>query len=233
MTDTSDLTCVLYTCNEISDYFAESTRSILLEAIGSLPLIVVSQEKMDMGFNSKNIVVPKHRSHVNIYRQALIGAKAATTKYIALVEDDVLYVKEHFDYRPKNKPFAYNLGYWGVYTWQKEPVFNYKGRQNLNFLICERQAFIDAMEERFAKYPEESMVNKDIWAEPGKYERQLGVTPCETENFYTQPACIKFSHEDELSYAALGTRKRAGELRATEIPYWGSIDSVKKLYTSS
>lgn len=229
MTPTSDMTAVLYTSNRINPTFAKNTQTELLRSIGDLPLVIVSQKKMNLGYNCTNVVVGKYSSHVNIYRQALLGALTADTKWIALCEDDVLYVPEHFKYRPKNKPFAYNLGYWGVYTFQKEPVFNYKGRKNLNFLICDRIAFIEAMEERFRKYPDESMVNKDIWAEPGKYERQLGVAVCETEDFWTNPACIKFSHENELSFAELGVKKRAGELRALEIPYWGHIQDVLKL----
>jgi hypothetical protein len=89
------------------------------------------------------------------------------------------------------------------------------------------------MEERFAKYPDPDPDNKhlkDIWAEPSKYERQLGVTIREHEEFYTLPPNIKFSHETELSFAGLGTRKRSGELQATALPYWGRAEDVRKLY---
>lgn len=219
MTETSDLTVVFYTANHIPTDFYENTHKQLLEAIGDLPLIEV-------------IKPPKvERSHFQIYRQALQGAKQATTKYIAMAEDDVLYSPEHFKYRPKNELFAYNLGYWGVYTWQTPPVFNYKGRRNMDSLICDRLAFIEAMEERFAHYPNPSGDGlKDVWAEPGKYESQLGVKVQHCEVFYTQPPNIKFSHQTELSFEGLGTRKRAGELRALSIPYWGSIDDILKLY---
>jgi len=222
----SDLTVVYYTANVISDYFAKNTQKQLIEAIGSLPLITVSKKPMNLG---ENIVVDSPRSHFNIYRQAMIGAKAAKTKYIAMAEDDVLYSPAHFQYRPRNAPFAYNLGYWGIYTWQDPPIYNYKGRRNLDSLICPRDAFIEAMEERFAKYPNDE-ADKDLWAEPGKYERQLGVTVRESESFYTQPPNIKFSHKTELSYAGLGDRKRAGELRAIEIPYWGRVEALRELY---
>jgi hypothetical protein len=36
------------------------------------------------------------RSHLNIYRQILEGCKAATTKYVAMAEDDILYSESHF-----------------------------------------------------------------------------------------------------------------------------------------
>jgi len=225
----SDLTVIYYTANNISDYFAKNTQKQLLKAIGDLPLISVSKKPMDLG---QNIVVDLPRTHFNIYRQALIGAMAAETKYIALAEDDVLYAPEHFKHRPVDGRFAYNLGAWSIFTWQDPPMFTHKGtvRRNLNSLICERNLFIEAMDERFAKYPEpDGQRIKDLWAEPGKYERQLGVTVRETTVFYSNPPNIVFSHKDELSFEGLGTRKRLGEFRAIEIPHWGkAIDIVKE-----
>jgi hypothetical protein len=109
-------------------------------------------------------------------------------------------------------------------------MYNYKGRRNLGNLICDRVAFIEAMEERFAKYPEPDDSIKDVWAEPSKYEHSLGVAKREAEDFYSQPPNIKFSHPTELSFAALGIRKRSGELRAYDIPYWGRAEDIRKLY---
>lgn len=226
----NDLTAVYYTCNAISEKFARNTQDHLLRALGEIPLVSVSHEPMLLG---KNVVVDLERSHFNIYRQALIGAQEATTKYIALCEDDVLYSPEHFKYRPKDdKKFAYNLGAWSIYTWVKPPMFTHKGivRRNLNSLICERNLFIDAMEERFSKHPNPTGELKDVWAEPSKYERQLGVTIRESEEFYTNPPNIIFSHQTELSFAGLGTRKRVGEFRATSIPFWGSASGIMELY---
>lgn len=216
----SDLTAVYYSANYITSKFMKNTHDRLLEVLGDIPLV--------------EIIKPPEveRSHFQIYRQALEGAIRAETKYIALCEDDMLYSPEHFKYRPRKAPFAYNLGYWGIYTW-REPMFHYKGRKNLGGLICDREAFIMAMDERFRKYPNPDKNDqrlKDIWAEPGKYERQLGCNPCETEDFYTLPPNIKFSHETELSFLGLGTRKRAGELQAEVIPYWGRAEDVRKMY---
>lgn len=218
MQTSNNLTAVLYTAQTIPEYFASQTMVRLVMALGDVPLVV-------------NVIKdPSLRSHCNIYRQALEGAKEAETKYIALCEDDQLYSPEHFKYRPRKKPFAYNLAYWGIYTWQDPPIYNFKGRKNLGNLICEREAFIEAMEERFRVWPDETKVDTNIWAEPGKYERQLGVTVRETEDFYTHPPNVKFSHENELSFAGLGTRKRAGEMRALDIPYWGKASDIRELY---
>jgi len=222
-----DISAIYYTANRISDHFAENTQRHLLEAIGEIPLITVSQQPMHFGHN---ITVDFEPSHFNIYRQALIGAKEATTKYIALCEDDVLYSPEHFKYRPKGRKFAYNLGAWSIYTWG-DPMFSHKGtvRKNLNSLICDRKLFIEAMEERFTRYPNDE-ADAGLWAEPSKYERQLGVTVRESEVFYTNPPNIIFSHQTELSFSGLGTRKRLGEFRAITIPHWGSASGIIELY---
>lgn len=170
-------------------------------------------------------------SHTNIYRQALIGAKAAETKYIALAEDDVLYTPDHFKLRPQEGKFGYNLSVWNLFTWGK-PLFHRKdgGRRNMYSLICERDLFIEAMEERFKKWPDDSKIDISVWAEPSKYEKYLGVTIREWEPLYSKNPLIAFSHQTALSFENLGTRKKQGQVQALEIPYWGSAVDVIKLY---
>lgn len=223
----NDLTIVYYTANVISERFASNTRLQLLRVAGQYPIISVSHKPIDLG---QNIVVDLPRSHLNIYRQALIGAKQAETRYIAFAEDDVLYSAIHFENRPSEGKFAYNVGCWSLFTWISPAVFTYKGRKNLCNLICERELFIKAIEERFKRWPDDSKIRLGLWAEPGKYERQLGVTVQETEEFYTNPPNIMFSHETALSFDNLGARKRMGNIRATEIPMWGSAESIRNLY---
>lgn len=219
MSGTNDITAVYYTAGHLPKQFQAHMMGQLKHSLAGIPMEIVR-----LGDESE-------RSHFMIYRQALAGAKKATTPYIALCEDDVLYSPEHFKYRPSPGKFAYNLGAWSIFTWGK-PVFTHKGivRRNLNGLICERELFIEAMEERFAKYPKPTDDLKKIWAEPGRYENQLGVTVRETEEFYTNPPNIVFSHQTELSFAGLGTRKRVGEFRAYEIPYWGTAEKIRGLY---
>jgi hypothetical protein len=222
-----DLSVVFYTANVTPEGFMRQVQFQLLKAASNTPIISVSHKPLNFG---KNIVVDLPRHHLSIYRQALIGAKAATTKYIALCEDDVLYSPEHFKHRPQPGKFAYNLAYWNIYTWTKPALFSWKGRRNLGQLICERELFIQAMEERFAQWPDDSKIDLGLWAEPSKYERQLGVTIQEAEEFWTSPPNIVFSHETALAFNNLGTRKKLGELRATELPDWGNAETIRSIY---
>lgn len=222
-----DLTIIYYTANEIPEHFAHRVRETLKSASKGIPIITMSKQPTDFG---TNLVTTSPRSHVGIYRDCLIGAKAAKTKYIAFCEDDTFYVKEHFEYRPTHNKFGYNISCWSIFTWSDPPIFSYKGRRNMSGLICERELFIEAMAERFKRWPDEEKIDRATWAEPGKYESQIDVTVRETEEFYTNPPNVMFTHEAGLSFHTIGKRKRLGELRALEIPYWGRADKMTQFY---
>lgn len=231
----NDLTIIYYTANWLdtkNPYFLENTKKQLLKAIGDLPLISVSQKPMALG---KNICIGDiGRSHLNIYRQILIGAKEAKTKYVAMAEDDVLYSYQHFHYKlPKKDVFLYDMNKWSIFTWTKPPIFSFRtNRKVVNSLIAPRDMLVNAMEERFKKFkgiPEEK-IPLHYWGDPGRYELKLGVTPRETEEFYSDCPNIVFSHPEAYGYLSRGTRKRLGDLRAIELPYWGRAEDIVKLY---
>lgn len=218
-----DITVVYYSANRVPEAFAATIRAQIAQSAKGLPIISVTHRPIDFG---DNYVVDFPYHHLSIYKQALLGAQYAKTKYLALTEDDVLYSPAHFKYRPQQAKFAYNIAYWGLYTWTKPPVLSWKGRRNLSQLICEREAFIRVVEERLA------LDNRGeiIWGEPGKYEARLGLSVNNTETFYAHPANIMFSHETAMAFGNLGTRKRLGELRAYEVPYWGHAEEILKIY---
>lgn len=217
----NDLTIVWYTAQNLPKNFYFKCRETLAQAA------------KDAGIESVIEIYQPHdipRSHLQIYRNALEGAKQAKTRYIALCEDDVLYHPDHFTYRPPAGVFAYNMNVWSIFTWVKPPIFNYKDRINLSGLICERELFIEAMEERFAKHPDDSKIDISVWAEPGKYEGYLEVTKRQFEKFYTDNPNVAFSHETALSFENMGKRKAMGKIKAIEIPFWGSAQDVLKIY---
>ena len=92
------LTVVYYTSNREDEAFEKKIRERLLETIGNLPLVSVSQKPIDFG---KNICVGDVGvSNQNVFRQLQIGAMNATTPFIATAESDCLYPKEYFEYIP-------------------------------------------------------------------------------------------------------------------------------------
>jgi len=224
----NDLTIIYYTANSIPEHFTQNIRNNLIKEADGIPIIWVSKKPLGL---ENNIVVDTPRSHLNIYKDALVGVKAAKTMYVAMAEDDVLYSSSHFARRPSAlNVFAYNMNYWNIHTWD-DPLYSQKlgGRRNLHSLICSKDQFIKAMEERFAKYPD-GLRDYGIWAEPGKYEKHLGVTEQQTEGFCTNPPNVVFTHQTALSFNHLGRRKRLGEIRALEIPHWGHAKEIRKVY---
>lgn len=232
----NELTIVYYTSNYLetaNPYFLNNTKKQLLRAVDGLPIVIVSQKPTLFGDNSTNVVMGDiGRSHLNIYRQILEGCRHAKTKYVAMAEDDILYSWEHFHSEvPKADYFLYDMNKLSLFTWTKPPVYSFRhNRMVVNQLIAPRKLLIDALEERFNRYPDESKVDLRVWGDPGRYERQLGVTIRPTDTFMCTCPSIVFSHKDAYGYLTQGKRKRLGDLRILEIPFWGRAEDVLKLY---
>jgi hypothetical protein len=102
-------------------------------------------------------------------------AKAAKTEYVVLCEDDCLYTREHFTcYRPPKNLFGYNHNKWGLYVWEKNPIFSYKfNRSVLSQCIAPRKLLIESLTERFNAGIPENETTARVFAEPGRYERHF------------------------------------------------------------
>lgn len=243
----NDLTVILYTSNYLDDknpYFIENTRKQLLLATNGLPIISVSQTPTTIGHNIclGNI----GRSHLNIYKQILIGAKAAKTKFVAMAEDDILYSPQHFrlsdyikkEYLERADHFIYDMNKLSIFTWSKPPIFSFRPhRMVVNHLIAPRKMLIDALEERFNRIPFLKSVGWDerkickYWGDPGRYEELLGVTPRPTRQEYSWSPSMVFSHEYAYGYENnQGKRKKLGNLLISEVPAWGRAEQVLKLW---
>jgi len=220
----TDLTILFADNGVVNRPFAEAVRQELIKAIGELPVISLTATPLDFGLN---IVDEGPYSLNNYYRQLLKMAKLATTPYIAFCENDTLYPDEHFRYRPKLDTFAYNYNRWNLYTWSEPPFYSLKQRKILATLIAPRELFIEAMEERFAKY---DIVPDEWFGEPGRpaHESRLGITLRKAEAFETYNPIVVFSHPAANAHKT--AVKRAGKIRALEIYYWGKAKDLRKMY---
>lgn len=227
-----DLTILFYSANQISDYFMSNVVSQLKKAVGDTPIVSVTHKPMKLG---KNIVVNMERSVYSIYKQILIGAREAKTKYVATAEDDVLYPPEHFQFRPGEGELAYDLNKWSIFTWYQPPVFSQrKNRRTMTSLIGDRETLIKTLEERYAKYPIRELVPELIsryyWGEPGRFEDHLGISKVNTIKYNSTIPSVVFSTPEALGFNNLGARKAHDPNRATELPYWGTAEQILKLY---
>ena len=234
-----DLSIIYYTSNYLekeNPVFVKNTKKQLLRAIGDYPLISISQEPMDFG---KNVCVGDiGRSHLNIYKQIMIGCQHAKTKYVAMAEDDIFYSYEHFHTKVKDNVFLYDMNKLSLFTWTKPPVYSFRHkRMVVNQLIAPTKMLREAMEERFARREE---LNKQgikdeeflkYWGDPGRYERHLKVTVRPRDEFMCINPSIVFTHPKAFGYEENhGKKKRLGDLRIIEIPYWGRAEEMMKYY---
>jgi len=203
-----DLTILFYSANRISDkILAPVVRSLKKKGI---PIVSCTHEKMDLGNNS---VFPKNkRSLQNIYRQVLDCARRAKTKYVALCEDDCLYDRDHFSYRPK-KPFGYNTNRWVLHL--DEKVYSKRIRPILSQCIAHRETLIKNLEERFKL----KHIPDKYCGEMGCFEKQLGMTEYEYETFENKIPNLIVAHGKNT----MG-RKYVANQPCTNIDHWGPID---------
>lgn len=222
----SNITIILLTANRVPEGWAKFHKEKLIEAANGSPIITLSQKPMDWG---TNILQNAEYGISNIYYQLLKGAKAAETDFIAVAEDDILYPKEHFEFRPPEDTFAYNMNRFNVFTWGR-PTYFWKDRMGNSTLVAPRKLTIEALEERFAKYPDGTPYG--ITGELGRnnVEDKLGVTRRKSAWFTTETSIIKIDHEFGIDRLARTHRKGMGILRSYDIPYWGKAEDVVKKF---
>lgn len=219
----NDLTIIFLTANEVPEKWAEFHKNILLGY--NLPVITISRKPLDWG---TNILDTKPKTISNIYYQMLVGAKKATTPFVAIVEDDTLYPVGHFDFRPQEDTFAYNINRFNLFTWG-HPVYFWKDRISNSTLIAPRKLMIEALSERFKKYPQGT---------PDRYtgelgrpliEKRLGLIRRKIIMFESDDSIVRIDHEFGIDVLAKGHRKGLGPLKCYDIPHWGCArDLIKK-----
>lgn len=219
----SDITIIMLTANRVPKKWAAFHKQKLIEAADGSPIITISREPLDWG---QNIIDTQEYTISNIYFQLLQGAKAATTEFIAVAEDDTLYPKEHFQFRPPEDSFAYNQNRFGVFRWSKTPTYFWKDRISNSTLVAPRKLAIEALEERFAKYPQGTP--SGLTGELGRanIEDKLGVKRQKVIWFQTEISVVRVDHELGIDRLSQTHRKGMGILRAYDIPFWGKASDI-------
>lgn len=142
-----DLTVVYYTCNREAEAFERRIQQTLLNTIGSTPLISVSQKPIDLG---QNICVGEvGPSYQNAFRQLLIGAEAAMTRFVCPAEADFLHPAEYFEFIPPRDDTFYPAHPIYVLFAQrgKGRYFALKHRGSEAVMVVGRRFLIDRLHE--------------------------------------------------------------------------------------
>lgn len=224
----SDITLIMLTANRVPEKWAEFHKQKLIESANGSPIITISRKPLNWGIN----LLDEEEYHIsNIYYQLLRGARHATTDYIAVVEDDTLYPKEHFEFRPPLDTFAYNMNRFNVFRWSRTPTYFWKDRQSNSTLIAPRLLAIEALQERFDKFPDGTP--SGFTGELGRknIEDNLGVTHRKSMWFYTEEvSVVRVDHEEGVDRLSRTHRKGMGILRAYDIPVWGKAQDLVNIF---
>ena len=217
-----DITIIMLTPNRVPKEWAKFHKEKLMEAVGDTPIITISKEPLDWGIN----LLQTEYGYPNIYKQMLRGAKLATTEYIGMADDDVLYPKSHFQFRPKEDGFYYNFNRWQLCTWG-EPMYSHKPRCGNGCFIGKRELVIEALEKRVA-------ANPDL---PHYFTKELGTSRAmrkydkfESKPFYSEEPLMVFVHEFGADSDAKRHRKIIWPVRAYDIPVWGRAEDLVKKF---
>ncbi len=209
----NDLTLLFITAGEIPPIWA----TFHMEQLKQLPYpMITRRDKEKMGYET-------------IYKRMLEGAKQATTLFVAVIEDDVLYPPEHFHYRPKMDEFAYNQHRWALLAWNPS-MYSWRNRFSNCSLIAPRELMIEALEERFAKWP--NGIPQEWCGELGRknVDRWLNVTPRKSVIWYSKIGLVQINHDDATEDRQKRHRKDFGPVKAYDIPKWGKAEELIKLY---
>ena len=212
-------TILYYTSNREDPKFERKIIRKLLENSGGLPIVSVSQKPMNLG---KNICVGDiGHSYLNLYRQQLIGAKKARTKYLIFAEADYLYPKEYFEFEPKNENVYLYDNIWILY---KRKYLSFR-KKNISHgaQIVKRKYLIERLENGLKGMPQWYNGNPVPWLS----RRQMKlVTEPPYSLFHGNIACISFKTGDGMNmWTAI---ERGRNFRKMSLPGWGSADNLRK-----
>ena len=218
-----DITIIMMTPNLVPKNWAKYHKQKLLEASDGAPIITISSKPLNWGSN----LIQEEYGLPNLYKQLLRGAKTATTEWIAVADDDTLYPKEHFAFRPKEPGFYYNLNRWHLFTWG-EPFYFHKPKPGGGLMIATRILVIEAMEARMAADPklEGHYSVKELGASRrmGKYDKH------EFKQFYTTRSIVSFYHEKSIDEFIRRRKKYVWPVRAYDLPLWGRAQDLRKKF---
>jgi hypothetical protein len=230
-----DLTVIFLTNNRLPESWQKFHKEKLLEAVGDTPIITMS--RIPTNLVGINLIQDYPPSKQNIFYQILRAVRLVKTKYIAVVEDDTVYPKDHFGLRPPDdETFVYNKHRWSLYSW--EPVYHLKNWIKTGaVLIAPTKLALDLLEERFAKYPMDTVnMPLGMMGELGVYEKELGLRPRKVVELASENPVVQLDTDfftkinEEKETIERRHRKSMGKIKALSVPYWGCAKNLTKYF---
>ena len=248
-----DKTLIYITENKCPEPLFTAAINHLKEVAEGYPIVSVSHKPVDLG---TNICVGEHkRSWVCLYRQVLAGCKEAKTRHVSIIEHDCFYTREHVEWEPPtDDKFYYNENVLLV-CWDKKNHPDKMGmyskfwrhpRLSLSQLVCNRQLYIKALEQRLDLIDRDRQATKriDHLTEPGaskesaKYKKKLIDRANSGSSAYLKTLLPDFIELEEyetfnnripnldVRHGRNFTGPRRGRKRRYKIKHWGRFEDL-------
>lgn len=212
----SDLTVLYYTANVEPEAFENRVRERLLKLASHLPIVSVSQKPIDLG---ENICVGERGAcYANEYRQILIGAQAAKTKWLVAAEADFLYSPAYFSFVPDSGDvWRYN----NVWILWRSRSYDRGYRRKTNSegaQVVRREFLIERLTERMSGFSE--------WRDPSQDWRNVQIYGRSEWHTYGDPEQPVVSVKSGWGMRP-STHTHRTEEPVMELPLWGGAAALR------
>jgi hypothetical protein len=208
-------TVIYYTSNREEESFEKVIREKLLEVIGDLPLISVSQKPIDFGDNI--CVGDVGISNQNAHRQLQIGATMAKTPFIHAAEADCLYPPEYFKFIPPVLDRAYRTP---IYLLNLYKGIFKKKLASESATVVGRDYLIKMIDRSLARF------KKGVWNNKLEHGSNVPVT-FRRQNY----EIFKIKNPIVNIKTKFGMHQVHGTVgKADFLPYWGTPQNVRRLF---
>ena len=217
-----DLTVIYYTSNSEKPDFEAKIRQSLLDSMGDLPLISVSQKPIEFG---RNICVGQvGRSAQNVFRQMQIGVAAAKTRFVCPAESDILYPPEYFTFRPpRDDTFYLAMPLWVLFAQRGGgKVYCRKPHGSESSMVVNRDLLLSRLDVMLANLGQWGDQDADGDKLPWMLDKRL----TRRDHFQLSTGVVTFKTDQNLH------RKTPHDVlsKTRELPYWGTATDLIARY---
>ncbi len=211
-------TIVYYTSNKEKPEFERRVQENLVKVSHGLPIISVSQQPIELGYNIcvGNVGV----SGFNMFRQVQIACQRAEADFIISAEADCLYPPDYFDFIPPRFDACYRNDNLYVMPDARD-FFFYKKEGATHAQVIGRKFYLETLDELFLGAPDwavdEKNFPKERWHKEDVFDN--------IEYFHTNNPVFQIKTHRGMRYYTHSDRTPL-----PEIDYWGSGKKVREYF---
>jgi len=211
-------TIIYYTSNREKPDFERRVQENLVKVSHGLPIISVSQQPIELGYNI--CVGNVGASGFNMFRQVQIACQRAEADFIISAEADCLYPPDYFDFIPPRLDVCYRNDNLYVMPDARD-FFFYKKEGATHAQVVGRKFYLEMLDELFLGAPDwavdEKNFPKERWHKKDVFD--------DIEYFHTNNPVFQIKTHRGMRYYTHSDR--------TPIPsidYWGDGKKVREYF---